>query len=267
MGQSHGHVATSAAVCWPLALLVTTLLCGVTAGHGPLPDGVAALPACRLREWSGPWGSSDTWQGNRQTAPLCTPLYPGLQVVVHQPSIDIFLSFDELLLLQLGDRVTYFGPLGTNAEALIQYLETQPGVEALQPGHNPGTWMLEVTGGSIATTYRPSALADFPSLYDSSELRAANDARMERLIREGAASQPTLQLASRYAASAAMQRRWLVWKYARWAARCCILPGTVVWPGVLLQVPPMRWWSPRIMSTLDRLTMRLWLLPVQVLLA
>ncbi len=48
-------------------------------------------------------------------------------VTIHQPSINIFESFDFLLLLQRGGRVTYFGPLGHHSKHLIHYLESVPG--------------------------------------------------------------------------------------------------------------------------------------------
>lgn len=78
--------------------------------------------------------------------------------------MDIFEAFDNLVLLQKGGRLTYFGPLGTESSALVAYLEAQPGVEAIKPGYNPATWMLEVTGGSMSTTFA-SAGHDFPQLY------------------------------------------------------------------------------------------------------
>ena len=37
-----------------------------------------------------------------------------------QPSVDIFESFDEVLLLKPGGRTIYFGPLGDEASALIK---------------------------------------------------------------------------------------------------------------------------------------------------
>lgn len=41
-------------------------------------------------------------------------------------------QFTELVLLQRGGRLTYFGPLGDESEALIKYLEAQPGVEPIK---------------------------------------------------------------------------------------------------------------------------------------
>ena len=57
-----------------------------------------------------------------------------------QPSMEIFEAFDNLVLLQRGGRLTYFGPLGFESSALIAYLQAQPGVEPILPGYNPATW-------------------------------------------------------------------------------------------------------------------------------
>lgn len=45
-----------------------------------------------------------------------------VMVTIHQPSIEIFEAFDNLLLIQRGGRVTYFGPLGKHSCELIAYL-------------------------------------------------------------------------------------------------------------------------------------------------
>eukprot|EP00887_Chlorella_sp_A99_P000995 scaffold5.g995.t1 len=64
---------------------------------------------------------------------------------IHQPSLDIFEAFDELLLLKPGGRTVFFGPMGDSSERLIGYFEGVPGVKPIPPRHNPATWMLEVT--------------------------------------------------------------------------------------------------------------------------
>lgn len=132
-----------------------------------------------------------------------------VMVTIHQPTTDIFLHFDQLLLLQLGGRVTYFGL----QSELVAYLEAAPGVEPIRKGSNPATWMLEVTGGSMATTYKHSDV-DFPERYTSSDLCATNMARLESLAKEGAASHAPLHLDAQYATSGRTQRRQLLWKYA-----------------------------------------------------
>lgn len=48
-----------------------------------------------------------------------------VMVTIHQPSIDIFESFDTLLLVQLGGRVSYFGGLGTHSCQLVDYLQVR----------------------------------------------------------------------------------------------------------------------------------------------
>ena len=49
-------------------------------------------------------------------------------------------AVDMLLLLQLGGRLTYFGPSGHESRNLIEYLQGQPGVVPIRPGYNPATW-------------------------------------------------------------------------------------------------------------------------------
>lgn len=42
---------------------------------------------------------------------------------IHQPGVDIFEAFDELLLMQTGGEVIYAGELGLKSEKLVEYLE------------------------------------------------------------------------------------------------------------------------------------------------
>ncbi|KAG8091552.1 hypothetical protein GUJ93_ZPchr0012g20034 [Zizania palustris] len=83
---------------------------------------------------------------------------------IHQPSIDIFEAFDELLLLKRGGRVIYAGSLGVSSIDMINYFQGIPGVLAIPEGYNPATWMLEITtqaceerlGIDFATVYKNS---------------------------------------------------------------------------------------------------------------
>ncbi|CAI9106961.1 OLC1v1006213C1 [Oldenlandia corymbosa var. corymbosa] len=83
---------------------------------------------------------------------------------IHQPSIEIFEAFDELLLLKRGGRVIYGGKLGEKSQTMINYFQSIPGIPPIPSGYNPATWMLEVstpaaeerTGRDFATTYENS---------------------------------------------------------------------------------------------------------------
>ncbi|KAI4337356.1 hypothetical protein L6164_015784 [Bauhinia variegata] len=95
---------------------------------------------------------------------------------IHQPSIDIFDAFDELLLLKRGGEEIYVGPLGRHSSQLISYLEGINGVPKIKNGYNPATWMLEVTSEA-----QESALGvNFTEIYKNSDLYRRNKA----LIRE-----------------------------------------------------------------------------------
>ncbi|KAM0889290.1 hypothetical protein ACQ4PT_027845 [Festuca glaucescens] len=95
---------------------------------------------------------------------------------IHQPSIDIFESFDELLLLKRGGHVIYAGELGPRSHKLVEYFEAIPGVAKITEGYNPATWMLDVSS--------PLAEArldmNFAEIYANSSLYRKN----QELIKE-----------------------------------------------------------------------------------
>ncbi|XP_042514692.1 ABC transporter G family member 39-like isoform X1 [Macadamia integrifolia] len=95
---------------------------------------------------------------------------------IHQPSIDIFESFDELLLLKQGGEEIYVGPLGRHSFHLIKYFEGILGVPKIKDGYNPATWMLEVT-----TAAQEEILGiNFAEIFKNSDLFRRN----KSLIRE-----------------------------------------------------------------------------------
>ncbi|KAH7866893.1 hypothetical protein Vadar_026399 [Vaccinium darrowii] len=96
---------------------------------------------------------------------------------IHQPSIDIFEAFDELLLMKRGGQVIYSGPLGRNSHKIIEYFEAIPGVPKIKEKCNPATWMLEVS--SIAAEVRLGM--DFADHYKSSALYQRNKALVKEL--------------------------------------------------------------------------------------
>ncbi|XP_047951852.1 ABC transporter G family member 32 [Salvia hispanica] len=96
---------------------------------------------------------------------------------IHQPSIDIFESFDELLLMKRGGELIYAGPLGSKSAKLIEYFEAIDGVPKIKPGYNPSTWMLEVT----STVEETRLGVDFAELYRKSDLYQFNKRLVERL--------------------------------------------------------------------------------------
>ncbi len=72
---------------------------------------------------------------------------PAVLVFVQQPSSEVFVCFDELLLLQRGGQVLYAGPVGHRASALMACM--QDVLHAVRPSVyvNPASWMLDVFDG------------------------------------------------------------------------------------------------------------------------
>ncbi|KAL3152680.1 hypothetical protein ABBQ38_012275 [Trebouxia sp. C0009 RCD-2024] len=112
---------------------------------------------------------------------------------IHQPSIDIFESFDELVLLKPGGRMIYCGSTGHNSKQLVEYFQSLKGVPRVQEGVNPATWMLEVTRAAEETRLR----IDFAEVYTESDLFRNNEELVEKLKQPPEGSQP-LQFKSRY---------------------------------------------------------------------
>uniref|UniRef100_A0A0E0M013 ABC transporter domain-containing protein n=1 Tax=Oryza punctata TaxID=4537 RepID=A0A0E0M013_ORYPU len=102
---------------------------------------------------------------------------------IHQPSIDIFESFDELFLMKRGGEEIYVGPLGQHSCELIRYFKAIEGVSKIKHGYNPSTWMLEVT----SMVQEQITGVNFSKVYKNSELYRRNKILIKELSksREG----------------------------------------------------------------------------------
>ncbi|GFY93424.1 pleiotropic drug resistance 6 [Actinidia rufa] len=126
---------------------------------------------------------------------------------IHQPSIDIFEAFDELLLMKKGGQVIYAGTLGRQSHNLIEYFEAVPGVPKIKEGYNPATWMLEVSAPSIEAQLN----VDFTEIYANSSLYQRN----QELIKELSTPPPgskDLYFPTKYSQSFVTQCKACFWK-------------------------------------------------------
>ncbi|KAK8921126.1 ABC transporter G family member 39 [Platanthera zijinensis] len=96
---------------------------------------------------------------------------------IHQPSIDIFETFDELLLMKRGGQVIYAGELGHQSSKLVDYFESIQGVPRITQDQNPATWMLEITSPSIEAQLK----LDFAEVYSRSSLYMKNQEMIKEM--------------------------------------------------------------------------------------
>ncbi|XP_044946360.1 ABC transporter G family member 41-like isoform X2 [Hordeum vulgare subsp. vulgare] len=96
---------------------------------------------------------------------------------IHQPSIDIFEAFEELMLMKRGGELIYAGAVGHHSCEVIQYFQSIPGVPRIKDNYNPSTWMLEVTSTSMEVQLG----ADFAQLYKESSMCKNKDMVVKRL--------------------------------------------------------------------------------------
>ncbi|KAK4277139.1 hypothetical protein QN277_015181 [Acacia crassicarpa] len=126
---------------------------------------------------------------------------------IHQPSIDIFDSFDELLLLKRGGEEIYTGPLGQHCSLLINYFEGINGVPKIKNGYNPATWMLEVTSEAQEAALQ----VNFAEIYKNSDLYRKN----KDMIRELSIAPPgssDMFFPTKYSQSFFSQCKACIWK-------------------------------------------------------
>ncbi|WCJ30767.1 ABC transporter G family member 37 [Euphorbia peplus] len=127
---------------------------------------------------------------------------------IHQPSIDIFEAFDELVLMKNGGRIIYSGPLGQNSDKVIEYFENIGGVPKIKDNYNPATWMLEVTNLSAEAEIG----VDFAQIYEESNLYRNNKELVKQLSIASPGSME-LHFASRYSRNSWEQFKACLWKH------------------------------------------------------
>ncbi|KAK2634606.1 hypothetical protein Ddye_029398 [Dipteronia dyeriana] len=138
----------------------------------------------------------------------------------HQPSIDIFESFDELILLKTGGHIVYSGPLGLHSSSVIDYFEGIPGVMKIKDNYNPATWMLEITSTSLEAELG----VDFAQKYRDSILHENNKELVRQLSTPPSCSRD-LHFPTRFSQNGWGQFKSCLWKQnlSYWRSPSCNL--------------------------------------------
>jgi ABC-type multidrug transport system ATPase subunit len=126
---------------------------------------------------------------------------------IHQPSIDIFEAFDELLLLKRGGRVIYCGPLGQRSHKLVEYFEAIPGISKIKEGANPATWMLDASSVPVESRLG----VDFAELFEQSSLYRHNKELVKELS-EPVPGSMDLSFPTEYSQPLFQQLQCTLWK-------------------------------------------------------
>ncbi|KAJ3681311.1 hypothetical protein LUZ60_015800 [Juncus effusus] len=126
---------------------------------------------------------------------------------IHQPSIDIFEAFDELILMKRGGELIYSGPLGSHSGKVIEYFQGIDGVPRIRDNYNPATWMLEVTSSSVEAQLG----VDFAKIFTESHLYKENKMLVEQLS-EPPPGSSDLSFETRYPQNFWVQFKACLWK-------------------------------------------------------
>ncbi|KAJ8497521.1 hypothetical protein OPV22_008073 [Ensete ventricosum] len=129
---------------------------------------------------------------------------------IHQPSIEIFEAFDELLLMKKGGQLIYGGPLGNLSKTMIQYFEGISGVPNIRDGQNPGTWMLDVTSPNME--YKLGI--DFGNIFRNSSAYIRNMKMVEEMSKRQSNAED-IHFTSKYAKGFWSQCISCLWKQHR----------------------------------------------------
>ncbi|KAN0064189.1 ATP-binding cassette transporter snq2 [Thecaphora frezii] len=98
---------------------------------------------------------------------------------IHQPNALLFEQFDRLLLLERGGKTVYFGPVGRNAEHIVEYF-AENGAHC-PPSVNMAEYMLDAIGAGSMKRVGPRDWAD---IYLDSQLFQDNLREIERIKTE-----------------------------------------------------------------------------------
>ncbi|XP_059632028.1 pleiotropic drug resistance protein 3-like [Cornus florida] len=126
---------------------------------------------------------------------------------IHQPSIDIFEAFDELILMKRGGQIIYSGALGNHSSKLIEYFEGITGLPKIKDNYNPATWMLEVTSASVEAELG----LDFASIYKESPLHQET-VELVRQLSEPPPGSKELHFRTRFPQNSREQYMACLWK-------------------------------------------------------
>nr|CAB3474119.1 unnamed protein product [Digitaria exilis] len=126
---------------------------------------------------------------------------------IHQPSIDIFEAFDELLLMKRGGQIIFSGSLGRNSHKVIEYFEAIHGVPKIKEGCNPATWMLDVSSAATEIQLK----IDFAEYYKSSAVYQRTKALVKELSKPPPGSSD-LYFPTQYSRSNFDQFKFCLWK-------------------------------------------------------
>ncbi|KAL7994956.1 putative pleiotropic drug resistance protein PDR/CDR [Plasmopara halstedii] len=98
---------------------------------------------------------------------------------IHQPSTEVFLLFDRLLLLQRGGETVYFGELGHKGETVVNYfqqLSLPHSLPTFKCGDNPATWVLDAIGAGFEKAKHFSTI---PTTVTQSSHTATKNSRID----------------------------------------------------------------------------------------
>ncbi|XP_004508092.1 pleiotropic drug resistance protein 3-like isoform X2 [Cicer arietinum] len=126
---------------------------------------------------------------------------------IHQPSIDIFETFDELILMKSGGKIIYNGMLGHHSSRLIEYFQSIPGVPKIKDNYNPATWMLEATSAAVEDELK----IDFSIIFKESHLHQ-DTLELVRQLSEPAPGSKDLHFSTRFPQNNVGQFMACLWK-------------------------------------------------------
>ncbi|KAK3226771.1 hypothetical protein Dsin_006633 [Dipteronia sinensis] len=130
--------------------------------------------------------------------------------------MNYYVDMPALLLMKRGGQVIYGRPLGHNSHKLIEYFEAVPGVAKINDGHNPATWMLEITAPSVEAQMG----VDFAEIFANSDLYRRNQELIKELS-SPASDSKDIYFPTNYSQSFLTQCHACFWKQRRSYWRNC----------------------------------------------